>query len=87
MEPLSEAELQALGAWPTPAISNAIETFDVRPRNQGFMLGTKCIFPDLDPMVGYACTATMLADQPATEKDRGATQSHWTTSSRLLNLE
>ena len=77
MEPLSEAELQALRAWPTPAISNAIETFDVRPRNQGFMLGIKCIFPDLGPMVGYACTATMLADQPATEKDRGATQAHW----------
>jgi len=77
VEPLSEAELQALRAWPTPAISNAIETFDVRPRNQGFMLGIKCIFPDLGPMVGYACTATMLADQPATEKDRGATQAHW----------
>ena len=77
MEPLSEAELQALRAWPTPAISNAIETFDVRPRNQGFMLGIKCIFPDLGPMVGYACTATMIADQPATGKDRGATQAHW----------
>ena len=77
MEPLSEAELQALRAWPTPAISNAIETFDVRPRNQGFMLGIKCIFPDLGPMAGYACTAAMLADQPATEKDRGATQAHW----------
>jgi len=77
VDPLSEAELQALQAWPTPAISNAIETFDVRPRNQGFMLGIKCIFPDLGPMVGYACTATMLADQPATERDRGATQAHW----------
>jgi len=41
------------------------------------MLGIKCIFPDLGPMVGYACTATMLADQPATERDRGATQAHW----------
>ena len=77
MEPLSEAELEALRAWPTPAISNAIETFDVRPRNQGFMLGIKCIFPDLAPMVGYACTATLLADLPPTEKDRSATQAHW----------
>ncbi len=77
MEPLSEAELEALRAWPTPAISNAIETFDVRPRNQGFMLGIKCIFPDLAPMVGYACTATLIADLPPTEKDRSATQAHW----------
>ena len=76
MEPLSKAEIEALKAWPTPAICNAIETFNVKPRNQGFMLGIKCIFPDFDPMVGYACTATMLADLPATEKDRGATQAH-----------
>ena len=77
MEPLSTEELEALKAWPTPAICNAIETFNVKPRNQGFMLGIKCIFPDFAPMVGYACTATMLADLPATAKDRGATQVHW----------
>ena len=77
MTPLSEKELEALRAWPTPAICNAIETFDVRPRNQGFMLGIKCIFPDLGTMVGYACTATMLADLPASPKDRGAAQVHW----------
>ena len=77
MTPLSEKELEALRAWPTPAICNAIETFNVRPRNQGFMLGIKCIFPDLGAMIGYACTATMLADLPASPKDRGATQAHW----------
>jgi len=77
MEPLSEAELTALRAWPTPAISTAIETFNVRPRNQGFMSGIRCIFPDLGPMVGYACTATMIADMPANEKDRNAGQAHW----------
>jgi len=77
MEPLSKEEIEALKAWPTPAISNAIETFKVRPRNQGFMLGVKCCFPDLGPMVGYACTATMVADSPPTERDRGATEAHW----------
>ena len=77
MKPLSKEEIEALEAWPTPAICNAIETFNVKPRNKGFMLGIKCIFPDFDPMVGYACTATMLADLPATEKDRGAPQAHW----------
>lgn len=77
MEPLSDSELDALKVWPTPAISNAIETFDVRPRNEGFMSGIRCMFPDLEPMVGYACTATMFADQPPTEKDRLTNHTHW----------
>ncbi len=77
METLTQAELDALKAWPTPAISNAIETFNVRPRNQGFMANITCRFPEFEPMVGYACTATMIADMPANEKDRTATQAHW----------
>lgn len=77
MEPLSDTELNALKAWPTPAISNAIETFNVRPRNEGFMSGIKCMFPDFEPMLGYACTATMIADTPPTEKARGASYAHW----------
>ena len=47
MEPLTAAELDALRRWPTPAIANAIETFDVRPRTEGFMLGPRCMFPEL----------------------------------------
>jgi regulator of RNase E activity RraA len=77
MEPLTEQDLKSLAAWPTPAICNAIETFDVRPRNEGFMLGIRCIFPDFKPMVGYACTAAMLADHPAVDRDRGAALAHW----------
>ncbi len=77
MEALSQAELEALRAWPTPAISNAIETFEMRLRNQGFMLGIRCIFPDLGPMVGYACTATIIADLPATDKALNVTHTHW----------
>ena len=77
MEPLSEAERNSLSAWSTPTISNAIETFNVRPRNQGFMSGIKCIFPDLAPMVGYACTATMIADLPPTEEARKVRHAHW----------
>ena len=77
METLSDAEIQALKAWPTPAIANAIETFDVRPRNEGFMLGIRCMFPEFEPMVGYACTATVLAYSPAAKRDRGSTLVHW----------
>jgi regulator of RNase E activity RraA len=77
MQALIEAELEELRRWPTPAIANAIETFDVRPRDEGFMLGIRCMFPKMGPMVGYACTATMRARERAGKELRGATQAHW----------
>ncbi len=62
--PLSKAELDSLRKITTPTISNAIELFDVRPRNQGFMSpDVRCLFPDLGVMVGYAVTARFAAEQ------------------------
>jgi len=64
-EDLSRDELEALRKWPTCAISNAIELFNIRPRNEGFMLPEiKCVFPELEPMIGYAVTAVISADSP-----------------------
>jgi regulator of RNase E activity RraA len=64
-EYLSREGLEALRRWPTPAISNAIELFDIRPRNEGFMLPEiECVFPELEPMIGYAVTAVISADSP-----------------------
>jgi len=60
---LNERELEALKRWPTCAISNGIELFNIRPRNEGFMLPEiKCVFPELGPMIGYAVTAVITAD-------------------------
>jgi 4-hydroxy-4-methyl-2-oxoglutarate aldolase len=60
---LNQEELEALKRWPTCAISNAIELFNIRPRNEGFMLPEiKCVFPDLGPMIGFAVTAVITAD-------------------------
>ncbi len=54
--------LARLRTFATPALSNAVETFNVRPRTAGFMLSQiRCVFPDLGPMVGYAVTATCRA--------------------------
>ena len=62
---LNDEELEALRRWPTCAIANAIELFNFRPRNEGFMLPEiKCAFPDLEPMIGYAVTAVISADSP-----------------------
>ena len=62
---LGAEELEALRRWPTCAISNAVELFNIRPRNEGFMLPEiKYIFPELGPMIGYAVTAVITADSP-----------------------
>ena len=66
-DPLSPEELEALRRWPTPAISNAIERFNIRPRHHGFTgPDIRCMFPEMPPIVGYASTALILAEQPAT---------------------
>ena len=60
--PLSPAEIGALRKISTPTMSNAIETFNVRSRNEGFMdSSVRCIFPELGVMVGYAYTLTIRA--------------------------
>jgi 4-hydroxy-4-methyl-2-oxoglutarate aldolase len=64
MEPLTPDELAALRAISTPTVCNAIETFDIRPRNEGFMNSTiVCRFPELGPVVGYAVTAKIKASE------------------------
>ena len=61
-------ELEALRKISTPAVCNAIETFNVRPRNEGFMTSDiRCLFPDLGVMVGYAATARIVTDEPPVE--------------------
>ena len=60
---LAREELEALSKWSTCAISNGIELFNIRPRNQGFMLpDIQSRFPELGPMIGYAATAVIAAD-------------------------
>ena len=62
-DPLKPEELEALRKWPTCALSNAIEAFNFRPRNVGFMgPEIKCQFPDLPIMAGYAVTGVIAAD-------------------------
>ncbi|HXS95233.1 MAG TPA: RraA family protein [Candidatus Limnocylindrales bacterium] len=53
-------DLARLASFDTPTISNAIELFEVRPRNEGYMDGRiRACFPDMAPVVGYASTASM----------------------------
>ena len=44
----------------TCTVSNAIEQFNVRTRNEGFVNGSiHCMFPEFRPAVGYAVTASI----------------------------
>ncbi len=57
---LNYDELAALKRIDSPTISNAIETFKLRPRLEGFVgFDIKCIYPELPPTVGYAVTCTV----------------------------
>lgn len=59
------AVLEKLAKFDTPTICNLIELFDIRPRNQGYMDGrVKANFPELPPVVGFACTAAFRSDAP-----------------------
>lgn len=63
--PVSRSTLKHLAHFDTPTICNVLELFDARPRNRGYMDGRiKANFPDLPPMVGFACTASFRSDAP-----------------------
>jgi regulator of RNase E activity RraA len=57
--------LEALAKYDSPTLSNAIETFDVRNRDEGYTAySIRCMFPDLPPVVGYAATVTVRSHEP-----------------------
>jgi regulator of RNase E activity RraA len=78
-EVLRPDELAALRRFTTCQISDAIETFAVRLRNEGFMdASVRCMFPQLAPMVGYAVTARIrTAEPPMTERSYPGRTDWW----------
>jgi regulator of RNase E activity RraA len=69
-QPLTAAELEALAAFDTPTICNALEVVAPARRTIGFTTETViCPFPDRPPIVGYARTALIRAmEKPALDK-------------------
>ncbi len=63
--PLTPEQLEALRSLDACTLANAIETFDVRLRNEGFTDGgLRCFFPHLPPIVGYAATIKIRGSAP-----------------------
>ena len=76
--PISENELRALAAFDTCAISNAIECFDVRLRNEGYSNSSiRCNCPQLPPMAGYAVTLRVRSGNPPMEGGTYLDRSDW----------
>ncbi len=76
--PLTTEELDALRKMNSPTIANAIETFNYRPRNEGFMDRTvRCILPELGAMVGYAATCVIETYLPAAGNRRIHNPDYW----------
>ncbi|MDQ6793787.1 MAG: RraA family protein [Chloroflexota bacterium] len=57
--------LATLARYDSPTLSNAIETFDVRNRDEGYTsYEILCMFPDLPPVVGFATTVAIRSHEP-----------------------
>jgi regulator of RNase E activity RraA len=70
--------IDALRKITSPSVANAIETFNARPRNQGFMSSEiRCLFPELGPLVGHAVTALIRAEPAPQQGHRASTYGWW----------
>ncbi len=62
---LTPEQLEALRRLDACTLANAIETFHERLRNEGFMdHSVHCLFPRLQPMLGYAATIQIRGSAP-----------------------
>jgi 4-hydroxy-4-methyl-2-oxoglutarate aldolase len=62
---LSAEELDRLRQFDTCTLANAIETFEIRLRNEGYTgPGLRCFYEDLPPMLGYAITSRVKSSNP-----------------------
>jgi regulator of RNase E activity RraA len=78
MTSLDPKLLDELRKISSPTIANAIEVFNVRPRNAGFVASeVVCRFPRLGAMVGYAVTALIRAEPAPLEGHRAAESAWW----------
>ena len=77
---ISPATLQALAGLDTCSVTNAIECFDVRLRNEGLTDDSiRCRLPALPSMVGYAMTLRVRSASPSWKGDNYLDRTDWWT--------
>lgn len=78
LQTLAPEQIEELQRFSTPTIANAIETFHMQPRESAVTDSrVRCLFPALGPVVGYACTATILSDQAPSLPRRVSRRKYW----------
>lgn len=76
--PLTCGQLEALRRLDACLLANTIETFHERLRNEGFMgHHVRCLFPHLQPMVGYAATVKIRGSLPPTTGNLYTDRTDW----------
>jgi regulator of RNase E activity RraA len=80
---ISPEQIEFLKSVDSPTIANAIETFNVRDRIEGFIGGSvRSLLPDLGVMVGYALTVTMM-NEPGEIAGRDGYWRMWETLAEM----
>jgi regulator of RNase E activity RraA len=70
---IDRAVLDALRAYDTPTLANALDGLTDRPANVGFTRPpVHSVLPNLPPMVGFAVTATIRSNTPFADGDAKA---------------
>ena len=75
---LTSQQIDALRKITSPSVANAIETFNVRPREEGNLSSDiRALFPEMGPMVGYAATAVIRSEKGPIEGHRASLYQWW----------
>jgi 4-hydroxy-4-methyl-2-oxoglutarate aldolase len=70
--------LEALRRLDACTLANAIETFGERLRNEGYADATiRCLFPQMQPMLGYAATVKIRGSAPPTTDSLYPDRTDW----------
>ena len=81
---LSDDQINQLRCFNTCVISDAIETFGVRLRNEGFAtVGFRCLFKNLPPLAGYAATCKVRSAHPPIVGSRYVERTDWWKHTQL----
>lgn len=76
--PITPQQLEALATLSTPTVANAIESFKIRLRNEGYINNAALNqLPKAQPMVGYAVTIKMRTDGPPPKGSTYPNRSDW----------
>ena len=76
--PLTAEQIEQLKTFETCLIADAIESFGVRLRNEGFAtVGFRCLFKRFPPMVGYAATCKVRSADPPIVGSRYDERTDW----------